>query len=375
MFFAQPSTIAVKIHPQTTDIISNTTNQQHLLLVGYISIEVTKPTAIESLHIRLTGQQQLELRQGEGPSSTLHAISNKCADIHQTLFSPPVDSRILEEGTYKYPFELSVPGNLPPSVESPLGGGVSYRLAADVKRPAGSAWMLQRPIYALDVPISVVQSQATSNNTLLFQTAADNDWDISVYGSSGVLVPGVPTRLQAFATPSRTASDNASRVELKGFAVTLSELITHRVPSKALEQITRRRVAVAASNHRKLSAKEEFIMPSCHSIDPLTVDALGDTFADMLPPVGALTLNLGKVQPDSGSANFVVAHKLQISVTIRMTKGGSVRDRRLSFSAPVPVLPSTILTDSMASLPHYGDISGDTMLMSSSICSPPAYSN
>ncbi|KAJ2157953.1 hypothetical protein GGF46_004141 [Coemansia sp. RSA 552] len=155
-------------------------------------MEVRRPTTLECLAVKLSGTQHLDMREGEGPSSSMYSVRRRCADVGQTIFdttsssgvggvsaalsieaarvrqrgsamccasppSPDADGSYAEVestecqhltltsfsstagvelavGEYRFSFELPLPAKLLPSVESPLGR-VAYQVEAVARRP------------------------------------------------------------------------------------------------------------------------------------------------------------------------------------------------------------------------------------------------
>ncbi|KAI9477665.1 hypothetical protein LPJ78_000110 [Coemansia sp. RSA 989] len=183
------SSLTLSVHPRTTTVLLQPGAASNVL-VGYVCIQVHQTTTINSLAVRFTGEQHLDLRGGQGPSSTSYSVRKQCADITHTLAdcssenadcvaaamtaemsrvrhssdnsginSPPYSRSYAEEesrcqelnltsfsssmgagvelaaGEYRFKFELPLPSKLPPSVKSPLGK-VEYRLEAVLRRPS-----------------------------------------------------------------------------------------------------------------------------------------------------------------------------------------------------------------------------------------------
>ncbi|KAJ2557124.1 hypothetical protein EV175_001541 [Coemansia sp. RSA 1933] len=184
----QGDSVYLSIRPSTSQIVLQQGGAGTNILVGYVSVRVTRPTSISGLTVTFTGEQQLDIRAGVGPSGSNYSVRSKCASFSQQLVdetssalssaaslglarvnsiqttegtgtdanstydltSPPPerellrpseDSSIRQENTdggptlmpgeYRFAFEFTLPPTLPASVSSRLGD-VAYRLTASL---------------------------------------------------------------------------------------------------------------------------------------------------------------------------------------------------------------------------------------------------
>ncbi|KAJ2617598.1 hypothetical protein H4S08_000239 [Coemansia sp. RSA 1365] len=228
------SAIKVSVHPRTTKVVLQQNADSSNVLVGYVSVEVQRTTEITRLAVKFNGLQHLDMRDGQGPSSSLFSVRHRCAQLTHTLVdcsgrssADPLSAamaierarvrrrRPLEEsglsnmteldmyaeedssgqqaleltsfssattvslvpGEYRFPFELALPARLPVSVESPMGK-VEYHVEAEVQR---ASRMFYAKVVSAAVEIHVQQElrlaggQATSLMLLgfpSFQTLA-----------------------------------------------------------------------------------------------------------------------------------------------------------------------------------------------------------
>ncbi|KAJ2405881.1 hypothetical protein GGF41_007007 [Coemansia sp. RSA 2531] len=162
----------------------------------------------------------------------------------------------------------------------------------------------------------------------------------------------------------------------------MSERILHSVPHGKAQRTTQQVVAICSLDDSTLDeSKTECMRVLRHQqFDPQTIHALGDSFAELLPPAGALHFTLPRAvagsksgrgaQPSSASPVFSVAHELRISVAVRIPDEGG-KEYRLSFTAPVLVLPEALANSHGApsSLPCYASISNDIVLAATVVAS------
>ncbi|KAJ2505155.1 hypothetical protein IWW47_002176, partial [Coemansia sp. RSA 2052] len=338
--------------------------------------------------------------------------------------TPTTASTIVLEGEYRFPFEFVVPESLPASVSSPLGG-VAFTLSATMRR----SWY-QAAVTSQAVAIDIVRTprscmpphmpapadenapaasslllgfpslSALTLAPLLFQ-APVGSWDVSVYTPSRALFLGTDTRFHVFATNREAANCGTSEeekvIELVELNITLSERISHCVPHTTSNNARRvtQQVAVACSlddndnnssdtksetgDHHRLVRR----VLRHQQFNPQTIHALGDSFAELLPPAGTLRFALPRLaaasggggsklggrgaQPSSSSPLFSVAHELRCSVVVRIP--GDDKECRLNFSAPALVLPETLANSHGAPspLPCYASISNDIILAATSV--------
>ncbi|KAJ2016317.1 hypothetical protein GGI13_000947 [Coemansia sp. RSA 455] len=313
--------------------------------------------------------------------------------------TPNASTIVLGPGEYRFAFEFVVPDTLPASVISPLGG-VSFSVSATMKR----SWY-QTAIVSPAVNIDIVRappmqppmsSPTLTNNSerlllgfsslpalasapLLFKAAVGSHWDISVYAPSHALFLGSDTQIHVFATSKEATDDMVELVEL---SATMSERILHSVPHGKAQRTTQQVVAICSLDDSTLDeSKTECMRVLRHQqFDPQTIHALGDSFAELLPPAGALHFTLPRAvagsksgrgaQPSSASPVFSVAHELRISVAVRIPDEGG-KEYRLSFTAPVLVLPEALANSHGApsSLPCYASISNDIVLAATVVAS------
>ncbi|KAJ2234789.1 hypothetical protein H4R99_000427 [Coemansia sp. RSA 1722] len=418
----------IKIHPQTTQVVLERNVESHNLLVGYVSITVTRPLDITTLAVSLTGDQQLDIRQGEGPSATQYSIRNRCLDITHTLLDtsersaasvldmarihnsqellPPAyygdtqeASSGLVPGEYRFAFEFAVPEDeLPASVTSRLGN-VSYTLNASVRRPG---W-LSNNLAAQPVGINIVQAPSTylaspcmraaafglflgdsapslnalTTLPLVLDLRVSDRWKVSVYMVSRAMKLGMQSKIQAYVTRIHSSTEEHGAVHVVGLGAQLTENITHRVPGTP--STTRTRSVVARANGSVVSAVQAPNKPSKglvvepeQFLDARTIDCLGESLDGVVLP-GSASLGLtpeplgraaGGVQPSSCSDVFSVSHDLDVVVDLRGVEEGKVC--RVTLSSPVVVLPEVLLPNmAVSSLPSYKDVANDLVLASS----------
>ncbi|KAJ2696880.1 hypothetical protein FB645_006082 [Coemansia sp. IMI 203386] len=416
----------IKIHPQTTQVVLERNVESHNLLVGYVSITVTKPLDITTLTVSLTGDQQLDIRQGEGPSATQYSIRNRCLDITHTLLDtseksaasvldmarihsqellPPTyydtqeTSSELVPGEYRFAFEFAVPEDeLPASVTSRLGN-VSYTLNASMRRPG---W-LSNALVAQPVSINIVQAPSTylaspcmratafglflgdsapslnalTTLPLVLDLRVSDRWKVSVYMVSRAMKLGMQSKIQAYVTRIHNSKEEHGVVHVVGLGAQLTENITHKVPGTP--SITRTRNVVARANGSVISAVQApnktnkgLIMEPEQFLDARTIDCLGESLDGVVLPGSAslaltpepLGRSAGGVQPSSCSDVFSVSHDLDIVVDLRGVEEGKLC--RVTLSSPVVVLPEVLMPNmAVSSLPSYKDVAKDLVLASS----------
>ncbi|KAJ2401066.1 hypothetical protein GGI23_001641 [Coemansia sp. RSA 2559] len=207
----QGDSVYLSISPSTSQIVLQQGGAGTNILVGYVSARVTRPTSISGLTVTFTGEQQLDIRAGVGPSGSNFSVRRKCANFSQQLVdetasalsssaslalarvnsipanggigssaastydltSPPPereplrsseDSSInlqersdsgptLMPGEYRFAFEFTLPPTLPASVSSRLGN-VEYQLTASLSY---RSWFHPRTT-AKPVEIEVLQA-------------------------------------------------------------------------------------------------------------------------------------------------------------------------------------------------------------------------
>ncbi|KAJ1883227.1 hypothetical protein LPJ57_000326 [Coemansia sp. RSA 486] len=416
----------IKIHPQTTQVVLERNVESHNLLVGYVSITVAKPLDITTLTVSLTGDQQLDIRQGEGPSATQYSIRNRCLDITHTLLDtseksaasvldmarihsqeplPPAyygsqeTSTELAPGEYRFAFEFAVPEDeLPASVTSRLGN-VSYTLNASLRRPG---W-LSNALAAQPVGINMVQAPSTylaspcmratafglflgdsapslnalTTLPLVLDLRVSAQWKVSVYMVSRAMKLGMQSKIQAYVARIHSNEEEHGVVHVVGLGAQLTEKITHKVPGTP--SITRTRNVVARANGSVISAAQApnktskgSVMEPEQFLDARTIDCLGESLDGVVLP-GSASLGLtpeplgraaGGVQPSSCSDVFSVSHDLDVVVDLRGVEEGKVC--RVTLSSPVVVLPEALLPNmAVSSLPSYKDVAKDLVLASS----------
>ncbi|KAJ1852966.1 hypothetical protein GGH12_002576 [Coemansia sp. RSA 1822] len=419
----QTQAVTVSVHPRTTKVVVQQGAASNVL-VGYVRVQVHRATEMSSLTVQFAGTQRLDMRVGQGPSSSQYSIRTSCADLVHTVAtnttstdslaaamlaelsrvrsgrrsdvtSPPefksyaeeethgalsltsfssnsTNSVELREGEYRFVFELELPPRLPSSVKSALGR-VEYHVGAVLRRPT----LFQSTVEAPHVSVQVVQAPplhpgshllhghasfaALASSPLSFDTQVREGWRVFVSSpSSQALFVGAPLKLHVYL--AREGSGN-QQLELTEFGVTLHETITHMIPGSAAQQTTER--VVTTSSLCPLTSDKQ--RDAGHVLDAQTIDALGESF-DELPSTGALTLWLPQtgpqaVHPTAISRMFAVAHRL--TITVRVCEVGGYPSR-VSFATRVLVLPEALAPgDQLAApLPCYSRVNGDVVLES-----------
>ncbi|KAJ2889675.1 hypothetical protein GGI21_006473 [Coemansia aciculifera] len=230
---------------------------------------------------------------------------------------------------------------------------------------------------------------ALTSAPLLFQTRVGDIWDISVYLPSHALFLDTKSKVHVFATSCKTCEEKEAAVELVDLHITLNERISHCVAphctSSAAPRVTQQVAMTCAMSNGNQSSSQSRVLRH-QQFDPQTIHALGDSFAELLPPAGTLHFTVPRTltgkgqegaQPSSSSKLFSVAHELRISAVVRILSEGE-KKHRLSFSAPVLVLPDTLANSHgiLSPLPCYTSISNDVVLaaaIASSHHHPPEY--
>ncbi|KAJ1822902.1 hypothetical protein LPJ60_001852 [Coemansia sp. RSA 2675] len=356
----------------------------------------------------LTAVNSRQLDMYSPPNISRQSTSNDTLSPG-SLATPNSSTLVLGPGEYRFTFEFLVPDTLPASVNSPLGG-VTYSVSATMKRswyqtsvvsPAVSIDVVRAPPSCL-APHMPSPSTAHANNErlllgftslpalasapLLFKAPVGNNWHISVYAPSHALFLGATTRIHAFATRN-DMDDHDTAIELVELSVALSERIMHCVPQGKAQRATEQVVAAYSLDDSSHLISDESKSSDCNQrtlrhqqFDPQSIHALGDSFAELLTPAGALSFALPRImastksgrgaQPSSASQLFSVSHEIRITVAVRVPEGG---DYRMSFSSPVLVLPEALASSHGApsALPCYASISNDVILaatLASSSC-------
>ncbi|KAJ1666666.1 hypothetical protein IW140_002573 [Coemansia sp. RSA 1813] len=239
----QGDSVYLSISPSTNQIVLQQGVTGTNVLVGYVSVRVSRPTSISGLTVTFIGEQQLDIRAGVGPSGSNYSVRSKCANFSQQLVdetssvlsnsaslalarvssipaadgsgssaastydltSPPPerewlrqsedssifnhqeqsDGPMLMPGEYRFAFEFTLPPTLPASVSSRLGD-VEYRLTASLSY---RSWFHPRTT-AKPVAIEVLQAPPLHGRPEGSAAAASN------HHVSDVLLLGYPS-LQA----------------------------------------------------------------------------------------------------------------------------------------------------------------------------------
>ncbi|KAJ2797391.1 hypothetical protein H4R20_005200, partial [Coemansia guatemalensis] len=207
---SHPSAVRVSVHPRTTKVVLQQSADSSNVLVGYVSVKVQRTTEITRIVVKFNGVQHLDMRDGQGPSSTLFSVRHQCAQLTCTLVECSATSsadsmsaamaierarvrrqRLSEEsgwsntagletyaeesssghqaleltsfssagavslgpGEYRFPFEIALPARLPVSVTSPMGK-VAYHVEAEVHR---ASWVFHSTVVSETVEICVQQ--------------------------------------------------------------------------------------------------------------------------------------------------------------------------------------------------------------------------
>ncbi|KAJ2319996.1 hypothetical protein H4R23_001515 [Coemansia sp. Cherry 401B] len=432
--FGQPA-VTLSVHPRTTEVVVQAGAASNVL-VGYVQVQVHRPTVMHSLAVRFTGNQRLDMRDGQGPSSTLHSVRRQCADITHTIAdctgssadmvgaamtaslarvrrtcddsgrrSPPMpqyaesgDLQLssfssaegveLRPGEYRFMFELALPSRLAGSVHTALGK-VEYQVGAELRRSARLFSTVEAPA----VRVRVVQAPrldpgsaqllgfgsftALASAPLLVETTCGGG-KVSVYSpSSRALFVGAPLKLQVYVTPQAGA-----RRALAEFGAVLYERATHRVPGSAAPAQTTERV-VAASALCPWACAPAKQREAQAMLDPQMIDALGESF-DELPSAGSLNLKLpARVQTAMASPMFTVSHRLVVTASVCAEGEPCAAPERVTLATNVLVLPESLDSGEHAAapLPSYSHIGCDVVLAAEAPSrpdsalgsSPPAY--
>ncbi|KAI8879880.1 E set domain-containing protein [Backusella circina FSU 941] len=143
------------------------------LLQGTVTLNLTEPMKIRSIVLNFLGQVKAEWFEGSGHHQC-HRSEEKDIIKHRWQFLPTLNqcnkkAIILAPGEHKWNFELTLPGDLPQSVETE-SGQVSYTLKATVERPTFSQNIIKR------VPVQVVRCVLPSEFELVQSVVITNMW-------------------------------------------------------------------------------------------------------------------------------------------------------------------------------------------------------
>ncbi|KAI2633338.1 arrestin domain-containing protein [Xylaria nigripes] len=104
------------------------------LLKGVVVLCIKEPIKVEDVHLRFTGQSRLAwLDARYTPSNQRVDRSRSIVKSAWVLFSGDSNSH-LAAGNYEWPFEITLPGNTPESVEGLYQTGITYLFKATVSR-------------------------------------------------------------------------------------------------------------------------------------------------------------------------------------------------------------------------------------------------
>ncbi|KAJ2724616.1 hypothetical protein GGI07_001869 [Coemansia sp. Benny D115] len=352
-FMPDAQSAIVSLHPQTTQVVLQQETESSNILVGYVSVAVNKPTSLTNLTVYLSGEQQLDWRQGQGP------IQMPCLTLWPALSG----------------------------MQQSIGGFASIQALAStplhLNTQIRNGWKLN--VYSASM-VLVLGSQ-TKIQAFVARTDTNSSCDSA----------GAPVSL-----------------EIVEFSASLHEKIVHKV-SKSLSTETKDTVSfsTSTSNSSTFASHQRprgLINDSCVSeknphlttpdtstddqwLDIQMIDTLGESLDSLLlPTVASLHLSLptkptndhptnsGGVQPSSCSAVFSVTHELKINVSVRKVSSANNNNNnnqntvhRVELVSPVVVLPEAIDDDhcsyaaavTSALLPCYKEISNDVILAAS----------
>ncbi|KAF7728656.1 hypothetical protein EC973_005693 [Apophysomyces ossiformis] len=128
-----------KINLETEHIIlhGSVDESAGVILRGSVSLDCHETTKVRSVTLRFFAKAKVGWTEGSG-SHQHHYKEERTILQHEWHFMPPTRKAYqLAEGQYKWDFELPLPGDLPESVDHPLGQ-VYYRLKAVAERPTFS---------------------------------------------------------------------------------------------------------------------------------------------------------------------------------------------------------------------------------------------
>ncbi|KAI8373072.1 uncharacterized protein BYT42DRAFT_536696 [Radiomyces spectabilis] len=160
-----------KIHVENETLILRGSTEESLgcVLRGYVILHLKECTRFKSISMNLIGRMKIQWNERVGPHQRSHKRENVVLE-HQWIFLPAGKKlHNLEPDTYRYPFELVLPGDLPESIDGNAFGSLSYKLKAIAERPAFSPNLSDRkslrlircePAYHINHPMRIASEWA-----------------------------------------------------------------------------------------------------------------------------------------------------------------------------------------------------------------------
>ncbi|KAI8384385.1 uncharacterized protein BYT42DRAFT_643206 [Radiomyces spectabilis] len=179
----------VKIHVENHNVIlrGNADESTGCVLRGCVVLHLREKTRLKSLKLRMVGRMRVHWNErvcSNRWSSTSvnmtvgyqHQRHNKHQfDIldDEWVFLPLSNTfHVLPADTYKFPFEMVLPGNTIESVNDNSYGDIYYKLKAVAERPA------LQPNFVDRIPLNIIrQWMPSANQELALPSYLWNDWD------------------------------------------------------------------------------------------------------------------------------------------------------------------------------------------------------
>lgn len=220
-------TVDLKIYPTCDEIyfFGQPEESAGKLLQGTVNLTLTETIKVKRLTLDFKGKMKVQWT--EGPQHT-HKQERTIIQ-HEWILLPPLNnkrSHIIPAGQHSFDFSLSLPGNLPPTLQADMGK-VCYQLTANLERSGG--FLLHNTIQRKK-PIRVIRSVLPSEFDLVQSLEIHNTWsEKMVYDIS------LPSKLYAHNATipvSFSILPIANKLRVHAIMATLKECCTYEANDK-----------------------------------------------------------------------------------------------------------------------------------------------
>ncbi|KAI9322185.1 hypothetical protein BX666DRAFT_1892369 [Dichotomocladium elegans] len=174
MHTPQGSELSIQLESDSIILHGTMDESSGATLRGTVVLHITEVTKIKSVYIRFQGKNKVSWYEGFGSAQRHYAEDRKIIENTWHIMEPKRKPYYFTAGTFKWDFELPIPGDLPSTLCHELGE-VTYQLKAVAERPTFSANYLTRR------NITVTRLMLPSSLELNQSVVVSNEWPNKIF--------------------------------------------------------------------------------------------------------------------------------------------------------------------------------------------------
>lgn len=193
---SQPSLFDIELTSPNPIILHGTASEAtSQILSGKIVLELSEPTSVKQIHLKLTGRARLMWTEGVGATTRSHVEESEIYKHSWEFLHFRNSSHTLNAGRHEFDFSLEMPGDLPESIYC-ADGYIYYKLKAVMERPTFAANSIARKHVRLVRALAPTALEFTQTVSIENEWADKLDYDISIPQKAYFLGDSIPISIK-----------------------------------------------------------------------------------------------------------------------------------------------------------------------------------